>query len=210
MDNLEKYRKIYLQTKVPAKLQHEGWNNIRTELARQDLPTDQSNWLPRLALASLILFFSLVGVAQAANPDQILYPVKIVTDNLTARITNQPQIPIEKRADEIIKYSQQPESPQLNQAVNQYQKSLQQAQKDASSEGKNPQLKQTLEDQKDRFEQAAKSNPESSEKLQPLIDQTEKLQGEVQGARTQNHSDDNDKSSSDHQSSSDDHSHQDH
>lgn len=186
MDEMEMYRKIYLRTKVPASLQHQGWNFIRTQLAYHEKPASKKAWLPSLALASLAIFVALTGIAQAAVPGQLLYPVKLTTDNVLSRITNQPQIPIQNRANEVIEFSNKPDSQQLNQAVTQYQKSLQQAQTEASNAGQTVILKQSLQTQKLKLQQAVKNNPNSSQKLEPLIEQTEKIEGDVQGAHAQN------------------------
>jgi hypothetical protein len=192
-ENLEKLRKNYLQTKTPNFLK--DWDSLQTELVAQDLSSPSPQPFFRLALASfglLIFLSSVVGLAQASTAGQSLYSVKLLTDQVIAKVTNQPELPLEKRADEVVKFSQNPQSPQLNQAASQYQKSLEQAKKDATQEGKSNQFKQALDQQTQKFEQSIKNNPSSEQKIQPLIEQTEKVRGEVQGTHTQIHSDQGD------------------
>ncbi len=185
-DQLEKYRKLYLRTTIPATLEYEGWNNVRTQLVEHDLPFAKKSYLPGLALASIVLLVTLTSIAQAANPGQSLYPVKLLTDDLVSKVTNKPELKIEKRGQELLELSHNPQNPKLLEAKKQYQQALNEATIEAKQPSQKKQLKQTLKDQQQKFEDQSKSDPASSKKLESVIEQTRKAQGEVQGVKTEN------------------------
>ena len=70
---------------------------------------------------------AIIGVAQAAKPGSPLYQVKILSDNLIAKITGNQEIKIEKRAQEVIDLATGSEE-HLDEATKEYQKALDQAQ----------------------------------------------------------------------------------
>jgi hypothetical protein len=100
MENLDKYRKIYLKSEVPTKLKTEGWNQIRTEIAGQTFYQFRPGCLTNLSGAALaaiaVLFILVVGIAQAAQPGQPLYPIKSLTKQVVTTIQDQIQPKFQK------------------------------------------------------------------------------------------------------------------
>lgn len=182
--NREEIKKSYLKTPIPERLSTQGWIDLEQKLEDQLPPsTPYLFYIKRVsfALAVLLIFLTvLVSGAQAAQPGDKLYPVKLLADQVKAKITNNPQIPVQNRAQEVINLSKQ-NSPKLNQAVSQYDKTLNQQKDQAKTPDQKQKLDQSLQTQEQKLEEVQKSQPQN-EQIEQAIDQTKKVQGEVKGA----------------------------
>jgi hypothetical protein len=181
-EQLVQLKKEYLATPTPMYLQTDGWHNVRLQLHRQP----QTNWwmvFQRGFIAiCLCLFFmgGFFGVAQASQPGDVLYPVKIFTDNTIAQITQSPEIPVEKRVEDIVQTAQD-DPGKVQEAATQYSKSLDRAQKNSDQSKDNRDLKQSLEKQQQKLKQVIQKHPELESKLQPVIQKTQEVQSQVKG-----------------------------
>jgi hypothetical protein len=179
--NIEQLRKIYLKTPIPTDLENNGWSRVKSGLDKR------GGFNPRLIQRPIALFISLLLVltvltatVQAANPGDVLYPVKLLSDQIQAKVTNNPQKVIEKRAGEIVKMSDQaPEK--VDRAVEEYQKAVVKTQTTVKEEDK-VELKKTLSVQQERLEKIGDKHPEISDKVEKAIEDTKKAQGEIKGA----------------------------
>ena len=181
MQNLENLKKIYLKTPIPKELS--DWKQLKPRLEeghRIYLPAYFQKGAFMFAVVLLFLT-TMVASAQAAKPGDRLFPIRILSDEIKAAITNTPSSPVEKRAQDIIDVSKSP-SPKLDQAVTEYQKALDRSTQEVNKNNGSTQeenFKNTLSKQEQKLEEVKKENPDSSKKLDEAIDQTQKAQGEI-------------------------------
>ena len=182
-DQLEKLRKEYLKIKAPDYLVQNGWVDLQTRLSAQESPNRRFFPKPALIFASVILLFfaGSLTAAQAAKPGDVLYPVKLLSDDLQAKITGKEEIKLEKRAQEFIDLSNS-SSEHLEEAARQYQKTLDESKNQAEKSGRQQEFRQSLEEQEEKLRQAQDNNP-SSQDLDEAIKETQRVRGEVQGTK---------------------------
>ncbi len=191
-DYLEKFRKQYLKISPPDYLEYYGWQNLSAKLDTKKTTNLNLLFGKGLAFAviTLLLFGGVVGAAQAAKPGDALYPVKLAADETLAKVSGKPEITVEKRGQDIVNLSQKsPE--QLDEANKQYQKALDNSANQAKDLGKQEEFKKTLDNQEQKFEREIKRNPQSANRLEKAIEQTQKARGQVKGEKDENHNEQN-------------------
>ncbi len=190
-DELKKLKVEYRETQVPQYLIYNGWVDVRVKL------TDRGGWAiwlfaRRIALAVLFLaliFGGVVTTSKAAAPGDFLYPVKVASENLYAKISGDYQKPIENRTQEVIKSSSGQDG-NFDEAIKQYENTLNQSKNQPQDQESRQQFKATLQDQEQQLRQAhdESENETEREKLQQVIERTSEVQGEIKGERD-NHGD---------------------
>lgn len=96
--NLKQYKKIYLEEKISDPALQKGLDNLMRMLPEQDSSVRNTFFRYRFLFAGIILLM-LVGtaeLAQAANSGELLYPVKILTNNVAAKIFGKPEITVKR------------------------------------------------------------------------------------------------------------------
>ncbi|MCL5784603.1 MAG: hypothetical protein M1142_04615 [Patescibacteria group bacterium] len=177
MNEIDKFREIYISCPQPDNL--ERWDQIETKLGKQD---SSRPYIPSSLITAVVGIFlfsaTLVGVAQAAKPGDHLYPLKILTDNTIAAVARNPELKVQKRAEDIIKVSS--DSGRLEDAIKHYQQTVNDAKKEVQEKSQDQQkLKQTLKDQDKKFTEEAKKEPAFSSKLPEIINEDKKIEGEI-------------------------------
>ena len=190
-EELKKLKEEYRETQIPQYLVYNGWVDVRLKLG------DRSHWpfwlfVRRIALAVLFLaliFGGVVTTSRAAAPGDFLYPVKVASENLYAKISGDYQKPIENRTQEVIKSSSGQDG-NLDEAIKQYENTLNQSKNQPQDQESRQQFKATLQDQEQQLRQAhdESENETEREKLQQVIERTSEIQGEIKGERD-NHDD---------------------
>ncbi|KKQ23168.1 MAG: protein of unknown function with transmembrane region [Candidatus Wolfebacteria bacterium GW2011_GWC1_37_10] len=185
-DELKKLKEEYRETQVPPYLIYDGWTSVRTRLA------DRGGWAiwlfaRRIALAVLFLaliFTGVVTTSKAAAPGDFLYPVKVASDNLYAKISGDYQKPVENRTQDIVK-SSSGQNGNLDEAIKQYENALDQSKTQVNDQRSKEEFKRTLEEGQQQLRQAQdeNNNEQDREKLQRVIEKTNELQGEIKGNR---------------------------
>jgi len=135
-----------------------------------------------VVLAVVLLTGSAFGAAQAANPGTRLYPLKLLSDEVLARITGKEELKVEKRAQEVIN-STGASQKQQEEALEQFQKTLEETKKEAKESGRTQEFRQTLDSEENKFKNAQEKNP--SQHLEQAIKQTQNAKGEVEGQKDQ-------------------------
>ena len=183
MQELEELKKEYIKTPIPSYLTHDAWFDLQAKLT----PNQGFNFSPRFAYGLIFVTFiflttGVYTIAQAAKPASFFYPVKLLSDDILAKITGKQEIKIEKRAQEVIDLSRGPNQ-QLEEANKQYQKTLEETKTEAAKSGREQELRKTLEEQEQKLRQAQQQNP--SWQLEEAIKKTEEVKGQVQGQKDQ-------------------------
>lgn len=180
--NLEDLKKDYIKTQAPSS----NWINFESKLTAQspNLRPAIKGSLTAFVLSTLI-FSTVVGSAQAAKPGQTLYPLKILSDNVVAKITGKYEVKIEKRAQDVIDVSQKSES-DLDEATKAYSETLEQTKKEAQKTQTQEKFKKTLEVQEQKLKEAQQKNSNVQDKLQDVIERTQEVRGEVKGQSESN------------------------
>lgn len=178
MDRLDDLRKKYISTDPPQSL-GKGWSGIEEKLGAQETPSSfTTHYIGTLALSFLLLSLLIVGAAKASKPGDKLYPLKIITDKAEAKITRNPELKIERRAEDIIRVSDDPK--RLDDAIIRYQKTVKEATQEVKPTKANK-LQQTLQRQEEKFKVQAKFHPALSEKLDEIIKVEQRVEGQVEG-----------------------------
>jgi hypothetical protein len=184
---LKQLKNIYLKTIVSKQERDKSWSSVSHRLPKQESILFQYTLRYSLLFASFLIFLLLgvFTVAQAARPDEPLYPVKVLSDTIVSKVLHKPQIMVERRGKDVIDQSNS--SPkQLEKATKEYKKALDEAALDIKGKDavQKQALKKSLNDQKDRLEKVSVINAWSKDLLQNAVAQTQKTQGEVHGAST--------------------------
>ena len=191
-EQLEKLRKEYIAVNPPSYLSQNGWAELSPQL-RPLVGTHYPFLFTRgLALAAIIvLVLSAVwGSSQLAKPGQALYPVKILSDTVVAKVTGNIEFKIQRRAQEVIDQSAKPNGG-FEEATKQYQQTLQETKEEAKKEGKSQEFKKTLDENEQDFRNAQQQHPSSQNDLEKVIKHTKEAKGEVQGQKDEKWGKDN-------------------
>src|SRR3990167_5544083 len=130
-EKLENFRKVY----IGSGKKNLTLPNILEQLPSQNHPHAYALKAATFALAAVLLTGSVLGVAQAANPGTKLYPLKLLSDEVLAKITGKDELKIEKRAQEVIN-STDASQRQRDEALDQFQKTLEETKKEAKESGR--------------------------------------------------------------------------
>lgn len=186
-DQIDKLRKEYIKAS-PDSLDA-LWQDLSGRLPIQNRARSLSVTRALIfALTILLATGGLLGAAQAGKPGDLLYPVKLLADEIVANITGKLELKIEKRAEEVIE-SVKGSPKQQEEALREYQKTLEEIKEQAQKRGKKDQLKEALEKQEEKLKNAQQQNP--SQNLQEAIEHTQTVKGEVQGQKDEKGPSDN-------------------
>ncbi len=185
-EQFNQLKREYQETKTPDYLIYNGWTNVRTQLADRRFG---SFWLiaRRISLAALFLaliFGGVVTTSRAAAPGDFLYPVKVAGENLYAKISGDYQKPIENRTQDVIKSSGGQDG-NLDEAIKQYENTLNQSKNQTQDQQGREQFKTTLQVQEEQLRHAQEENEDEEDrhKLQQIIEKTNEVQGEIKGVK---------------------------
>lgn len=179
-ENLENFRKTYI---VSTKSSHGNFEAISSKLGSQNQPNSFAKKTVAVLLALILLSGSAIGAAQASSPASPLYPLKLISDDVIYKITGSQQFKVEKRAQEVID-SKEGSQKEQEEALKQYQKTLEQTKEDAQKSGTTEQFRNTLDTEENKFKNAQATNP--SQHLEQAIQHTENAKGDVKGKKDQN------------------------
>lgn len=163
---LEQYKKIYLKQKISDGDLQKSWDDLRQILPARDHPLRNTFIHYRYLFAGIILFLLIgtAGLAQASKSGEILYPVKILTNNVAAKIFGKPQITEKKLEKNVITLPTTTPIPT--------EKEIKEDQKELKQE------KKEIKEQNETGDNKSKENAESQD-------------SEVKGARVDNLKNDN-------------------
>lgn len=184
-NELKNYKRIYLEEKISKQAIEKSWDTVRRRLPQQDEP--KKYYYPAAFMfASMLLFFFLgtIGVSQASRPGDVLYPVKVLSDKVAAKVTGNYHTKVEKRATEVIREADR--SPErLEEATKAYKDSLEQAKREAQRDSKDkPEIRKTLEKQEERLKNIHASSSASQKLIRETVSQTQRVREEVKGVQS--------------------------
>lgn len=173
-------KKVYLNIKLSDQEIDKSWQDLKTKI---DYTPKMPYFRYGAAFLTLMILFlaGLVGLAQAAGPATPLFPVKVLSDKITGKVLNKPEIPVEKRAQDLIEAS---DPKKIEAAKGEYNKALDEAQKEAEkSEDKSKRLGNSLEKQEELFKKEIKENAKAEEKLKKLLEKTSNIKEKIREDR---------------------------
>lgn len=185
-EQLEKLRREYSKISPATDFKENGLVNLYQNLNPQKAPNRMIVHIPGLIFATftLLILGGFLTTAQTAKPGTLLYPLKLLSDNLIAKVSGRPEIKIEKRGQEVLDLARSSQD-KLDDAANRYQKTLEETKQEAQKAGRQQEFKNTLEKQEKKFKDATSQDPSLSTRLENTIRQTEETKGQVQGAKDQ-------------------------
>lgn len=175
-EKLENFRKVY----IGSGKKNFAPPDILAQLPAQNRPYAYKLKALIVILAVVIFSGSAFGVSQAASPGTSLYPLKLASDEILAKVTGRQELKIEKRAQEVIE-STNTSQKQQEEALKEFQKALDETEEEAKKSGKSEAFRQTLDSQENKFKKAQEKNP--SHHLEEAIKRTKNAKGEVQGKK---------------------------
>lgn len=163
---LEQYKKIYLEQRISEQDLQKSWEDISRILPAQDLPKHNSfsRYGFLFVCIFLLLLIGTVSMAQASRTGELLYPVKVLTNNVAVKIFGKPEITAEKVKKDRI---------------------------DAPTKAPLPTEKGNKEEQKDSEQEGKKNKEQNTPKRNESKEETDKQENEVKGVRTDNQEYDN-------------------
>lgn len=175
---LNSLKKEYEKTEATLHLKSSGWE----ELSRQvnPIPVKRSYWLRNLGIVFAVFVIFLLGtykIALAALPGDVLYPVKLLSEDLIQRASGSNQVVIDHRADEIIGLSKEQEvnSQNLDQVVTEYKDQVEQAKQNFEVRGKpSINFQNKLDEQHSEFERIGSDHPEIEDEIKDAKDASDR------------------------------------
>lgn len=158
---LENLKKEYIHQEIPGYLKEHGKENLNSRLGENHIFHFKYQPRPRFAFAffGLVLVATIMIFAQNSKPSTLLYPVKILSDRVVAKLTGDNQTLIEKRTSDLINSTTQSQKA-VDQASKEFQKSLDEAKSSAGREDKKQEFQETLENQEESLKRAKQENPQ--------------------------------------------------
>lgn len=178
-DLLEKAKSEYLKTLVLDYLKNDGWRDLKLNLE----PRGWSLWglvFRRglvLTMVSLLFLGSVVGVARAAKPGDKLYPIKVLSDKVFAKVKENYEVQVRERAVEIVKTFKSSESTPAADQENHTRKDNEDKVRGVQSGQGN--LTKTLESQDDKLKKESEGNSQTKGNVDNVMDQAEKVKDEI-------------------------------
>ena len=179
---LDSLKKEYKKTDATMHLKASGWE----ELSRQIDPTQARRRFSfrNLGLVFAVFVIFLMGtykIALAALPGEILYPVKLLSEDIIQKASGSNQVVIDNRANEIIGLSNEQEvnSQNLEIVVAEYKDNVDQARQNFEITGKSGiNFQNKLDEQHSEFEQIGRDHPEIEDEIRDARDASEREEHE--------------------------------
>src|SRR4051812_20474518 len=103
-NQLQELKQIYHSSSVSQEKVDRMWQDLSGSLPpRMDNPFYLRARYAMLSLFILILLGSSITLVQAAQPDSTLYPVRVLADTISAKVTGKYSPVIDKRTDDVLK-----------------------------------------------------------------------------------------------------------
>ncbi len=98
-ERIEKLKKVYLATEISEQEINKRWQDLEMLLGEQNRRDYAPIFMRSFAILSLVLLCmgGLVAFAQAAKPGEILYPVKVLSENTVKKVKQVAPIFIESK-----------------------------------------------------------------------------------------------------------------
>lgn len=180
-DKLNKYKQIYWDIKLPEARVQQQWQSLKPILNIQ-LKLSFPYFRQGTIFLSLLIVF-LIGVAgftKAATPGSPLYKARVLSDEITGKISGKPELTMERRIKDVIEASKK-QPAKIEQATIEYSKALEQTeQKIKKNEGISTRVSNSLDQQEQWLKKAIQENPASEEKLDVVLKRTREAKEKLQ------------------------------
>lgn len=194
--DLRDYKELYKNITVSDTAVHQNWKRLSDTLpARRYNRQFHSVWGAVLVacIGVLISVVGTVGFAQTARPGDALYPIKVLSQTVTAKVMRKPEKIIEKRTDDVIKEMQQKDrgaSPQrLEKALNEYESSLEETKRSVKgAHTDSDAAASAISSAEAKLKQTHPDNSSVEQLLNRAIEHTERAKQEVENEKAEGQS----------------------
>lgn len=175
---LKELKKEYEQTDATWHLKMSGWGEIEKRISLIE-PKHKRVWRRSYAfgfavvLVFVFVLFSAYKTVLASVPGDTFYPVKVLSEKISQKLTGSNQSAIDHRAQEIIELSkkQNVDKSELKQVVSEYKSNVEEAQKsDQNLVSPDIKLQKDLEKQHTEFDKIVRSNPDVGAEIKDAQD----------------------------------------
>ena len=175
---LKELKKEYEQTDATWHLKMSGWTDLEKRIGLIE-PKYKRIWKRSYAFgfAVVLVFvlglFSVYKTVLASVPGDTLYPVKVLSEKISQKLTGSNRAAIDHRAQEIIDLSkkQNVDKSELKQVVSEYKSNVEEAQKsDQNLVTPDVKLQKDLAKQHSEFDKIVRSNPDVGAEIKDAQD----------------------------------------
>lgn len=184
---LTELKQYYLKETLPEENVTALWQELSDKLpGRQYHPYHYTARYAVLTFVLVSLFTGGIFSIQAAQPNTPLYPMRVLTEKAVARVTGQYDPVIENRTEEIINAAQMKSDAEIEQAVKEYEKTLEDMTENRQrSEKANQNLQEKLNESGEKLKTITPPTDKAKDAIEQSIKATEQTQQEVKGENAQ-------------------------
>lgn len=175
-DYLNKLRSIYQAVTSTPRLKYYGWKEISGRLGDVQKP-GFSFFGKKMAFvfACLIIVFlggfSFYTSVKASMPGTLLYPVKILSEDIVVKVTNDNQIKVDNRAQEIVNLVEKrsEDTKALQKVSSEYSNEVNNILKKEVDSQEKQHLEDHLQEDHKKFDEVVERHPEVKEDIKDAI-----------------------------------------
>ena len=185
-NELHELKQYYFTSHVSEEKIDRLWQDLSGNLPpRMETPYYFRARYAFLSLFVLILLGGSITLVQAASPDSALYPVRILADTISAKVTGKYSSVIERRTDDVMKAMKKNSTTGVEKATHALSNSLDDVKTASLSSESKTRVKQTLKESENKLRAVTPPNEKAESRLNEAIKTTEETQKEVKGANTE-------------------------
>lgn len=184
-NELHELKQYYLASHVSEEKVDQLWQDLSGNLPpRMETPYYFRARYAFLSLFALILLGVSITLVQAASPDSTLYPVRVLADTISAKVTGKYSPVIEKRTDDVMQAVKKNSTTGVEKATNALSNSLDDVKSASLSSESKSRVKKTLQESENKLRAVTPANENAESRLNEAIKTTEETQQDVKGANT--------------------------
>lgn len=184
---LNKLRNYYKEEPIAEEKVDALWQDLSRKLPdRQYHPYHFVTRYAAMTIALVLFFTSGLFAISVASPATPFYPIRLLSEEVTAKLSGRYDSIIERKTDQIINAAQKTSDTEIKKAAADYKKTLHEATAVPQENTKaKERLKQTLKTSETRLNSVTPANQNNRKALQESIKQTKDSQQEVKSAHTE-------------------------
>lgn len=191
-EQLKQLKEYYRKEELNSDQLERLWLQLSAKLP--DKQDAVHRYSPSFAMASLLIIVVLglsFQLVSAAQPSSALYPVRLIADNLGARVTGNYDKVLEKRAEDIIKAAKKQSVVEVKEAAKAYSESLRSVKTASPSSQKKENVRETLRKATQKLKTVTPANSQAKTIIENAIKSTSQTVQEVKGVRGENRGSEN-------------------
>ncbi len=186
-DELKKLKEYYSDVTLENEQVDELWMQLSNRLP--DKQDTAHRFSPSFAMASLVVIVALgisFQLVSAAQPTSALYPIRLLADNMGAKVTGNYDKVLEKRTEDIIEAAKKNSTSEVKEAAKAYSDSLNTVNTASPSSEKKESVREALRRSAQKLKTVTPANPKAQTIIEDTIKSTNQPVQDVRGANNLN------------------------